>query len=52
MNFKETLQSVELILAARDVPLLVGDTGIGKTALASDVAKKMTGLCLLLMAIY
>lgn len=40
MNFKETLQSVELILAARDVPLLVGETGIGKTALASYVAKK------------
>lgn len=32
MNFIETLQSVELVLASRDVPLLVGETGIGKTA--------------------
>lgn len=40
MNFNETMQSVELILAANQVPLLVGQTGIGKTSLAAKVAAK------------
>ncbi len=40
MNFIDTLRSVELVLAAGEVPLLVGETGIGKTALARELAKK------------
>ncbi len=39
MNFTETMTSVELVLAAKQVPLLVGETGIGKTSLATKVAK-------------
>ena len=34
MNFIDTLKSVELVLASGDVPLVVGESGIGKTALA------------------
>jgi ABC-type oligopeptide transport system ATPase subunit len=40
MNFIETLQSVELVLEAGDVPLIVGESGIGKTALAKALAKE------------
>ena len=40
MNFSDTLQSIELVLAAREVPLLVGETGIGKTTLARELARK------------
>ena len=38
MNFLETLKSVELVLATGEVPLIVGETGIGKTALAEKIA--------------
>ena len=38
MNFIDTLQSVELILATGEVPLVVGESGIGKTALAKKIA--------------
>ena len=41
MNFIDTLRSVELVLAAGEVPLLVGETGIGKTSLAHQLAEKM-----------
>ena len=34
MNFTDTLASVELVLVANQVPLFVGETGIGKTSLA------------------
>ena len=40
MNFIDTLRSVELVLAAGEVPLLVGETGIGKTSLAHQLAEK------------
>ena len=39
MNFIDTMASVELVLAANQVPLLVGETGIGKTSLAAHVAE-------------
>lgn len=39
MNFIETLKSIELVLATREVPLVVGESGIGKTALAKEVAR-------------
>lgn len=38
MNFIETLQSVELVLETREVALVVGESGIGKTALAKRLA--------------
>ncbi|EKY29660.1 ATP-binding protein [Clostridium celatum] len=40
MNFIDTLKSVELVLATGEVPLVVGESGIGKTALARDIARK------------
>ncbi|MBS4914042.1 MAG: AAA family ATPase [Veillonella sp.] len=40
MNFVETMKSVELVLEAGQVPLLVGETGIGKTSLAHRLAVK------------
>lgn len=39
MNFVDTLKSVELVLATNEVPLVVGESGIGKTALAKKLAK-------------
>lgn len=40
MNFIDTLRSVELVLATEEVPLVVGESGIGKTALANRLAKE------------
>lgn len=40
MNFTDTLKSVDLVLQAGEVPLLVGETGIGKTALAHELAAR------------
>jgi len=40
MNFKDTLKSVELVLSTGEVPLIVGESGIGKTALAKEIARK------------
>lgn len=40
MNYSNTIQSVELVLSTGEVPLIVGESGIGKTALAKDLAKK------------
>lgn len=38
MNFTDTLKSVDLVLATGEVPLIVGETGVGKTALAKELA--------------
>lgn len=38
MNFIDTLKSVDLVLATGEVPLVVGESGIGKTALAKKLA--------------
>ncbi|MFL0245576.1 ATP-binding protein [Candidatus Clostridium stratigraminis] len=40
MNFIDTLKSVDLVLATGEVPLIVGESGIGKTALAKDIARE------------
>lgn len=40
MNFIDTLRSIELVLATEEVPLVVGESGIGKTALAVRLAKE------------
>lgn len=39
MNFTDTLKSVELVLLTDEVPLIIGESGIGKTALAKELAK-------------
>lgn len=40
MNFKDTLLSVELVLDSGAVPLLIGESGIGKTALIKKLCDK------------
>jgi len=40
MNFTDTLKSVELVLSAGEVPLIVGESGIGKTDLAREIAEE------------
>lgn len=40
MNFTDTLKSAELVLATGEVPLIVGESGIGKTALAREIAEE------------
>lgn len=40
MNFKDTLISAELVLETEEVPLIIGESGIGKTALAKKLANK------------
>ena len=40
MNCIDTLKSVELVLSTGEVPLVVGESGIGKTALAKRIAKE------------
>lgn len=40
MNYIDTLKSVDLVLSTGEVPLIVGESGIGKTALAKEIAKE------------
>lgn len=40
MNFLDTLSAVELVIEGGDVPLIVGESGIGKTALIKKLCKK------------
>lgn len=40
MNFIDTLKSVDLVLSTNEVPLVVGESGIGKTALTKKLAKE------------
>ncbi|MBH1942163.1 ATP-binding protein [Mobilitalea sibirica] len=40
MNFIDTLKSVDLVLSTGEVPLIVGESGIGKTALAKELARE------------
>ncbi|MGL5614664.1 MAG: AAA family ATPase, partial [Sarcina sp.] len=39
MNYRETLKAVQLVLDMAEVPLIIGDAGIGKTALVKDLSK-------------
>ncbi len=39
MNYNDTLKSVELVLSTKEVPLIIGESGIGKTALAKQLAR-------------
>lgn len=40
MNFTDTLLSAEMVIKTDSVPLIVGESGIGKTALAKSLADK------------
>jgi MoxR-like ATPase len=40
MNFTDTLKSVDLVQTTGEVPLIVGESGIGKTALAREIAQE------------
>lgn len=39
MDFKEALSTVNLILMTGEVPLLIGESGIGKTSLARELSR-------------
>lgn len=39
MKFKEVLDTVNLIISTEEVPLILGESGIGKTALVKYIAK-------------
>lgn len=40
MNFNDALSCVELVIESDAVPLLIGDSGIGKTALINKIGRK------------
>lgn len=40
MNYKETLEAVELSLLSHSVPLIIGESGIGKTSLVKEFSAK------------
>ncbi len=40
MNFLDTLLSTELVIKTNSVPLIIGESGIGKTALAKNLAER------------
>lgn len=40
MKFKEVLDTVNLIINTEEVPLILGESGIGKTALVKQIAKR------------
>lgn len=40
MNYTDTLKGVHLVLSTGEVPLIVGESGIGKTALAIEIAQE------------
>lgn len=39
MNYSECLNTVDLIVASNDVPLIIGESGVGKTSLVKAIAK-------------
>ena len=39
LNYSECLNTVELIIASNDVPLIIGESGVGKTSLVKRIAK-------------
>ncbi|SFD15726.1 ATP-binding protein [Clostridium uliginosum] len=39
MNYTETLSTVDLVINSKDVPLIIGESGIGKTSLVKEIAK-------------
>ena len=41
MNFKETLSAVKMVLLTGEVPLIIGESGIGKTSLVKELSNSM-----------
>ena len=39
MNYSECLSTVDLIIASNDVPLIIGESGVGKTSLVKYIAR-------------
>lgn len=39
MNYSECLSTVDLIIESNDVPLIIGESGVGKTSLVKYIAK-------------
>lgn len=39
MNYSECLNTVDLLMETNDVPLIIGESGIGKTSLVKTIAK-------------
>ena len=42
LTYQQLLTAVPLVLRAGNVPNIVGDAGIGKSALVEDVARQMS----------
>lgn len=40
MNFTEAINTIELVMMANDVPLIIGESGIGKTSLVRRLANQ------------
>lgn len=40
MNYSECLNAVSLVLESNEVPLIIGESGIGKTALVKYIARE------------
>ena len=39
MNYSECLSTVDLIIETNDVPLIIGESGVGKTSLVKYIAQ-------------
>lgn len=39
MNFTEAMNTIELVIMTDDVPLIIGESGIGKTSMVRQIAK-------------
>ena len=39
MNFTEAMNTIELVTMTNDVPLIIGESGIGKTSMVRQIAK-------------
>jgi hypothetical protein len=48
MNFNDALISMELVLESGGVPLLIGESGIGKTALVKKLSEKGGYYCIII----
>ena len=39
MNYSECINAVSLVLESNEVPLIIGESGIGKTSLAKELSR-------------